>query len=60
MRRPVTAPLMLTLCTGCKRTRVCAWLPIVSEYQEPMCRQCIRRVMASVVPALLALRRQGR
>lgn len=60
MRRPLTAPLLVTHCYGCLRRRACAFLPLKPAYQWPMCRQCIRRVMRSVVPALLALRRQGR
>jgi hypothetical protein len=58
VKRPVKAPLMVTRCQGCMRRRACAFLPVLAGFHHPLCRQCIRRVMASVVPALLALKRQ--
>jgi len=60
MKRPVPAP-MVTQCFGCDRPRRCATLPVMAfGYTRPFCRQCIRRVMAATVPALLALKRQER
>lgn len=59
MKRPVPAP-MVTQCWGCLRMRTCAFLPLTSTGKHPLCRQCIRRVMAATVPALLALKRTGK
>ena len=59
MVRKVTFPLMVTRCQGCMRRRACAFLPLRSGFRHPLCRQCIRRVMAATVPALLALKRQS-
>ena len=59
MKPPVRSPLMLTRCEGCMRRRACAFLPILAGFKHPLCRQCIRRVMAATVPALLALKRQS-
>jgi len=59
MSGPVPAP-MVTRCMLCLRRRACAFLPLMSGFRHPLCRQCIRRVMAATVPALLALKRQER
>jgi len=59
VKRQVKAPLMVTCCLGCFRRRTCAFLPLRSGFRHPLCRQCIRRVMAATVPALLALKRQS-
>jgi len=59
VKRQVKAPLMVTRCESCMRRRACAFLPVTSAGKWPLCRQCIRRVMAATVPALLALKRQS-
>ena len=59
MRR-VRAPLLVTRCLLCLRRRACAFVRLQSPGAHPLCRQCIRRVMAATVPALLALKRQER
>jgi len=54
MTPPIKAPLMVTRCMLCLRRRACAFVPLMSGFKHPLCRQCIRSLMPRLTAALRA------
>jgi len=60
VKRQVRAPLLVTGCSCCRRRRACVFLPLLSGYKHPLCRQCIRALMPRLTAALAYFQAQGR